>query len=97
MRLPKSDKNIGAGGWQVDNLFEAADLRITNTHTVNTHPDQWAANSVASGEQLGVRCLGQGSHLSQGIKGGESTGHSLPHLQSLPDLRLELATFGLQV
>ncbi len=25
VRLSKSDKNIGAGGWRVDNLFEAAD------------------------------------------------------------------------
>ncbi len=40
MRLSKSDKNIGAGGWLVDNLFEAAYLgdvlahpRITTTHT----------------------------------------------------------------
>ncbi len=36
VRLSKSDKNIGADGWHVDNLFEAADscdvvahLRIT--------------------------------------------------------------------
>ncbi len=39
------------------------------THTaVNTNPEQWAAN----GEQLGVRCLAQGSHLSRGA------GYSLP-------------------
>ncbi len=25
VQLSKSDKNIGAGGWQVDNLFEAVD------------------------------------------------------------------------
>ncbi len=25
VRLSKSDKNIGAGGWRVDHLFEAAD------------------------------------------------------------------------
>ncbi len=37
VRLSKSDKYIGAGGWRVDNLFEAADsgdilahLHITN-------------------------------------------------------------------
>ncbi len=41
------------------------------THTVvNTHPEQWAANAAAPGEQLGVRCLAQG-HLSRGIEGGE--------------------------
>ncbi len=49
------------------------------THTVvNIHPEQWAANAAAPGEQLGVRCLAQGSHLSRGIEGGESAGYSLP-------------------
>ncbi len=38
-----------------------------HTHTVNTHPEQWAAiYAAAPGEQLGVRCLAQG-HLSHGI------------------------------
>ncbi len=38
------------------------------THTVNTHPEQWAAIfAVAPGEQSGVRCLAQGPHLSFGI------------------------------
>ncbi len=49
-----------------------------HTHTVDTHPEQWAAIFVAApGEQLGVRCLAQG-HLSRGIEGGESAEHSLP-------------------
>ncbi len=43
----------------------------THTHTVNTHPEQWAVNAVALGEQLGIRCLGQGL-LSRGIEGGEA-------------------------
>ncbi len=68
------------------------------THTVvNIHLEQWAANAAAPGEQLGVRCLAQGSHLSRGIEGGESTGYHSTHLQSLLDLRLEPTTFGLQV
>ncbi len=46
-------------------------------HT-HTHPEQWAANAAVPGEQLGVRCLAQGSHLSRGIEGGESAGYSLP-------------------
>ncbi len=51
----------------------------THTHTVNTHPEQRAAiYAAAPGEQLGVRCLAQGSHLSRGIEGGKSAGHSLP-------------------
>ena len=60
-----------------------------HTHTVNTHPEQWAAiYAAAPGEQLGVRCLAQG-HLSRGIEGGESTVHAGP--------RLELTTLGLRV
>ncbi len=57
----------------------------THTHTVNTHPEQWAAfYAAAPGEQLGVRCLAQ-RHLSRGIEGGESAVHSLPpRLQFLP-------------
>ncbi len=42
------------------------------THTaVNIH-----THAAAPGEQLRVRA--QGSHLSRGIEGGESAGHSLP-------------------
>ncbi len=49
------------------------------THTaVNIHLEQWAANAVAPGEQLGVRFLNQGSHFSRGIEGGESAGCLLP-------------------
>ncbi len=50
-----------------------------HTHTVNTQPEQWVAiYAAAPGEELGVLCLAQGSHLSPGIEGGESAGHSLP-------------------
>ncbi len=60
----------------------SASLHLTHpkcTHTaVNTHPEQWAViYAAAPGEQLGVRRLAQG-HLSRGIEGGESAGHSLP-------------------
>ncbi len=65
---------------------------VVNTHTVNTHAEQWAAIAPAPGEQLGVWCLAQGN-LSHGIEGGESAFHS----QSPPDLRFEPTTFGLQV
>ncbi len=33
---------------------------------MHTHLEQWAADAVAPGEQSGVRCLAQGSHLSRG-------------------------------
>ncbi len=68
-----------------------------NTHTVNTHSEQWAAiYAAAPGEQSGVRCLAQG-HLSRGTEGGESAGHSLPTPTITAGPRLELATFGLRV
>ncbi len=66
------------------------------THTaVNTHKhserNQWATiYAAAPGE---VRCLAQGSNLSRGIEGGESTVHSLPHLQSPPNLDSNLEPF----
>ncbi len=62
------------------------------THTVvNIHLEQWAANAVEPGEQLGVRCLAQGSHLSRGIEGGESAGYSLPPptIPARPEIRTE--------
>ncbi len=45
-----------------------------------THLEQWAADTAASREQLGVRCLAQGSHLRRG--------------QFLPELRFESTTSG---
>ncbi len=33
---------------------------------MHTHLEQWAADTAAPGEQLGVQCLAQGSHLSRG-------------------------------
>ncbi len=67
------------------------------THSSEHTPGAVGSHVAAPGEQLGDRCLAQGSHLSRGIEGGESTGYSLPHQQSLLDLGLEPATFGLQV
>ncbi len=45
---------------------------------VHKHLEQWAANADAPGEQSGVRCLAQGSHLSRGIEGGENARYWLP-------------------
>ncbi len=61
---------------------------VVNTHTVNTHPEQWAAIAPAPGEQLGVQCLAQG-HLSHGIEDGESAVHSQspPSIPARPEIR----------
>ncbi len=48
-----------------------------NTHTNRSEHTPGAVGShiaAAPREQLGVRCLAQGSHLSRGIEGGESAG-----------------------
>ncbi len=45
-----------------------------------THLEQWAADTAAPGEQSGVRCLAQGSHLSRG--------------KFLPEPRFEPTTSG---
>ncbi len=47
---------------------------------MHTHLEQWAADTATSGEQSGVRCLAQGSHLSRG--------------QFLPEPRFEPTTSG---
>ncbi len=83
---------------------------VTHTWIVHTHTQHWVVNkhahihrehttdAAAPREQLGVRCLGQGSHLSRGIEGRESAGYSLtPPTTWDSNLRLEPATFGLQV
>ncbi len=69
----------------------------THTHTVNTHPEKWAAIYVAApGKHLGVRCLAQG-YLVVVLRVKRALDIHSPHLQFLPDLRLELITFGLRV
>ncbi len=40
-------------------------LHLTHP-SAHTHLEQWAAGTAAPGEQSGVRCLAQGSHLSRG-------------------------------
>ncbi len=62
------------------NLYSAFNLfKCTPTH-------QWVVGRHTAGgrlccstqEQLGVRCLAQGSYLSCGYEGGESAGHYSP-------------------
>ncbi len=84
-----SNTKLGPGddnNWSPNNLPIQRAHTQQWTHTVNTLPEHWAAIYAAvPGEQLGVWCLAQG-HLSRDIEGGESTVHSLPHLQFLPGL-----------
>ncbi len=93
------DVTYGQVWWPILGIC-ALHLPIQSAHTqqwAHTHPEQWAAiYAAAHGEQLGVRCLAQG-HLSRGIEGGESAGHSLPPPTIPAGPRLELATFRLRV
>ncbi len=84
--------------WRVPYLEFVLCTNLTHpsAHTVNTHPEQWAANAAAPGEQLGVRCLAQG-HLVVVLRVERALVIHSPHWQSLLVLRLEPATFGLQV
>uniref|UniRef100_A0A8C1XZQ5 FMRP translational regulator 1 n=1 Tax=Cyprinus carpio TaxID=7962 RepID=A0A8C1XZQ5_CYPCA len=69
---PRGRGGRGRGGYKshMSNKHQtSATSECAHTHTVNTHPDQWAANyAAAPGKQLGVWCLAQG-HLSRGIAG----------------------------
>ncbi len=54
-------------------------LHLTHS-SAHTHLEQWAADTAAPGEQLGVWCIAQGSHLSRGL--------------FLPETRFEPTTLG---
>ncbi len=77
------EKEVGSSVWpsmvtHTRNLCSAFNPSKCTHTVVNTHLEQWAANVAVPGEQVGVRCLAQGSHLSRGIEGGESAGYSPP-------------------
>ncbi len=83
IRINWKERGKGSGVWpsmvtHTWNLCSAFNPSKCTHTVVNMHLEQWAANAVAPGEQLGVRCLAQGSLLSRGIEGGESAVNSLP-------------------
>ncbi len=41
VQLSKSDKDIGAGSWRVDNIFEAADSGDVLAHSRITNAEQY--------------------------------------------------------
>ncbi len=56
-----------------------------HTHKHSEHKSRAVGSRIAAapGQQLGVRCLAQGSHLSRGIEDGESAGYSLQNQNGL--------------
>ncbi len=74
----KRERGKGSGVWPImvthtQNLSSAFNPSKCTLTSVNTHPEQWAAILRRPGSSWGNRCLAQGSHLSRGIEGGEST------------------------
>ncbi len=62
----ESEVTCGQVWWPTILGICALHLTHPSEHTqqwTHTHPEEWAANAAAPGEQLGVRCLAQGSHL----------------------------------
>ncbi len=80
----------------IHNYSEICALHLTHPR-VHTHLKQWTANAAAPGEQLGVRCLALGSHLSRGIAGGENTCYSLPPLTIPAGAEIWTHNLGLHV
>ncbi len=88
--LLKSESGVTFG--QVCRNLCSAFTHPKCTHTVNTHPEQWAAiYAAAPGEQLRVWCLAQGHYVVLKVERALYI-HS-PHLQSLPAWDLNLQPF----
>ncbi len=65
--------------WNLCSAFKVHTHSSKHTHTVNTHPEQWAAiYAVAPGEQLGFCALLKGLTLVVVLRVEESAVHSLP-------------------
>ncbi len=80
-------KGSGSGVWpsmvthtrNLSSAFNHMPYAIqVHTHSSEHTPGAVGSHIAAPREQLGDRCLAQGSHLSRGIEGGESTCYSLP-------------------
>ncbi len=89
-KLSESDMTYGQVWWPILGIrvlhltHPRCTHTVVNTHTVNTHPEQWAAiYAVALGEQLGVRCLAQGLTSVVVLRVERAMYIHSPHLQFL--------------
>ncbi len=69
---------------------------VVNTNTVNTHLEHWQPLLQRPGSNWGFGALLKGTSVMV-LKVERVLFIHNPHLQSLPDLRFEPTTFGLQV
>ncbi len=95
-------KGKGSGVWpsmvtHTRNLSSAFNPSKCTLTAVNTHPEQWAAILRRPGSSWGIGALLKGLTSVVVLKVERALVIHSPHRQSLPDLGIEPATFGLQV
>ncbi len=95
-------KGKGSGVWpsmvtHTRNLSSAFNPSKCTLTAVNTHLEQWAAILRRPGSSWGIGALLKGLTSVVVLKVERALVIHSPHLQSLPDLGIEPATFGLQV
>ncbi len=79
------------------NLSSAFNPSKCTLTAVNTHPEQWAAMLRHPGSSWGFGALLKGLTSVMVLRVERALVIHSPHRQSLPDLGIEPATFGLQV
>ncbi len=95
-------KGKGSGVWpsmvtHTRNLSSAFNPSKCTLTAVNTHLEQWAAILRRPGSSWGIGALLKGLTSVVVLKVERALVIHSPHRQSLPDLGIEPATFGLQV
>ncbi len=101
-RRAVTDQGKGSGVWpsmvtHTRNLSSAFNPSKCTLTAVNTHPEQWAAILRRPGSSWGIGALLKGLTSVVVLKVERALVIHSPHRQSLPDLGIEPATFGLQV
>ncbi len=98
----RKGKGKGSGVWpsmvtHTRNLSSAFNPSKCTLTAVNTHLEQWAAILRRPGSSWGIGALLKGLTSVVVLKVERALVIHSPHRQSLPDLGIEPATFGLQV
>ncbi len=98
----EKERGKGSGVWpsmvtHTRNLSSAFNPSKCTLTAVNTHPEQWAAILRRPGSSWGIGALLKGLTSVVVLKVERALVIHSPHRQSLPDLGIEPATFGLQV
>ncbi len=98
----KKGKGKGSGVWpsmvtHTRNLSSAFNPSKCTLTAVNTHLEQWAAILRRPGSSWEIGALLKGLTSVVVLKVERALVIHSPHQQSLPDLGIEPATFGLQV